>query len=102
MPCVVSDEETASLRCQVGIRKANVSESLMTCRNVYMWHRNRGVFSVPGWVWRLPAYWPDGVRHGGDASLVCGCCMERGKACPDTSARKLWVVRGRAPSSRNC
>lgn len=28
--------------------------------------------------------------------------MERGKACPDTFARKLWVVRGRAPSSRNC
>jgi len=29
----VSDEEKVSLRRQVGIRKANVSESLTTCRN---------------------------------------------------------------------
>src|SRR5450756_3193929 len=28
--------------------------------------------------------------------------MERGKAGPDTSARGSGVVRGRAPSSRNC
>ena len=33
MPGVVSDEETAPLRRQVGIRKANASESLMKCRN---------------------------------------------------------------------
>ena len=31
MPCVVSDEEKAPVRRQVGIRKANVSESLMKC-----------------------------------------------------------------------
>src|SRR5665647_2963494 len=67
-----------------------------------MRHRNRGVHLVPGGVWRVPVYWPDGVRHEGDAILVCGCCMERGKAGPDTSARRFGVVRGRAPSSRNC
>ena len=33
MPCVVSDEEKAPVRRQVGIRKANVSESLLKCRN---------------------------------------------------------------------
>jgi hypothetical protein len=33
MPGVVSDEEKAPVRCQVGIRKANASESLMKCRN---------------------------------------------------------------------
>ena len=32
MLCVVSDEETAPLRRQVGIRKAKASESLMKCR----------------------------------------------------------------------
>src|ERR1035437_5603530 len=32
MPCVVSDEEKAPPRRQVGIRKANASESLMKCR----------------------------------------------------------------------
>lgn len=31
---MVSDVEKAPERCQVGIRKASVSEPLMTCRNV--------------------------------------------------------------------
>lgn len=31
---VVSDEEKAPLRCQVGIRKASESDSLLTCRNL--------------------------------------------------------------------
>jgi hypothetical protein len=31
---VVSDEEKASVRGQVGIGKASVSESLLTCRNL--------------------------------------------------------------------
>jgi hypothetical protein len=30
---VVSVEEKASKRCQVGIRKASASDSLLTCRN---------------------------------------------------------------------
>jgi hypothetical protein len=32
---VVSDEEKAPERCQVGTRKTNASESLRTCRNRY-------------------------------------------------------------------
>ena len=32
---VVSDEEKAPARCQVGTRKANESESLTTCRYEY-------------------------------------------------------------------
>jgi hypothetical protein len=31
-------------------------------------------------------YWPGGVRHRGDVSLVCCSRTERGKACPDTAA----------------
>ena len=38
----------------------------------------------------MPVYRPGGVRHTGDAILICGCCMERGKAGPDTSARRVW------------
>jgi hypothetical protein len=34
-----------------------------------------------------PLFWPGGVRHIGDVSPVCGFCMERGKACPDTAVR---------------
>jgi hypothetical protein len=45
---VVNDEEKASRRRQMGIRKTNASESLMTCRNGNRWHRNRGVFLAPG------------------------------------------------------
>jgi hypothetical protein len=33
MTVVVSDEEKASERCQVGTGKASESESLLTCRN---------------------------------------------------------------------
>src|SRR5512132_2645502 len=43
--------------------------------------------SGPGGVWRVPAAWPDGVRHEGDVSLVCCSCTERGKAHPETTAR---------------
>jgi len=58
-----------------------------------------------GRAWRVPVYWPDGVRCEGGASLVCGYYMERGKACVDTAVRYLgrWrVARGSASSSRNC
>ena len=40
---------------------------------------------IPGRVWRVPVDWPGGVRHGGDASPVCGFCMEREKAGFDTA-----------------
>jgi hypothetical protein len=33
----------------------------------------------------VPIDWPDGVRHGGDASPVCGFHAERGKAYLDTA-----------------
>jgi hypothetical protein len=49
----------------------------------------------------VPVDWPDGVRHGGGASLVCGFCMERGKASADTSTL-TGVVTGRALRSGNC
>jgi hypothetical protein len=39
---------------------------------------------VPGRAWRVPVYWPGGVRYVGGASLICGFCMERGKAGADT------------------
>lgn len=36
----------------------------------------------------MPAYWPGGVRHGGDVSLVCCFRVEREKARFDTAAGK--------------
>jgi len=43
MLCVVSDEEEAPLRCQVGIRKANASESLLKCRDDYQHDIETGI-----------------------------------------------------------
>lgn len=45
---VVSDEEKASKRCQVGTGKTSANESLLTCRKTFRWHRNRGVYPAPG------------------------------------------------------
>lgn len=47
-----------------------------------------------------PVYWPFGVRHGGDVSLICGCRMEREKVYPDRVARLMRVARGSGPSGR--
>lgn len=59
-----------------------------------------------GRVWRVPVYWPGGVRREDGASLICGYCTKRGKACADTAlvfAGKAEAgVRGSAPGSRNC
>lgn len=48
-----------------------------------------------------PKFWPGGVRHGGDVSLICCFRTERGKACPDTDTG-IVVSRGSASSSGNC
>jgi hypothetical protein len=45
---VVSDEEKASKRRQVGTGKTSASESLLTCRKPMRWHRNWGVDMAPG------------------------------------------------------
>jgi hypothetical protein len=59
-----------------------------------------------GRAWRVPVYWPGGVRREGGASLICGYYMKRGKACADTApvfAEKVEAgVRGSAPGGRNC
>jgi len=86
---VVSAGEKADVICQVGIRKASASESSLTCRNRLRWHQNRGIESISGWVWRVPTYWPGGVRHEDDASLICGFRVEQEKACPDTPC-SVW------------
>ncbi len=42
----------------------------------------------------MPVYWPGGVRREGGASLVCGFCMERGKAGADNAALRPARARG--------
>lgn len=73
---VVSDEEKAPVRCQVGTGKTNASESLLTCRNRFRRHRNRGVKWIPGQAWRvcrLLARWcPACRRREPGLRLPCG------------------------------
>ena len=77
----------------MGIRKAIAVEVSKATKDDI----KTGVFMVPGRVWRVPVDWPGGVRHGGDASLICCFHAEREKAFPDTVAL-VGVARGSVPS----
>jgi hypothetical protein len=87
---------------------ASVSEPLTTCRNFLQWRRNRGMIWAPGQVRGEPADCPDGVRHGGGASLARALARNVGTCRPDTVAARLgwWregepqadkTARGRVP-----
>src|SRR4051794_390696 len=57
----------------------------MTCRNFLQWRRNRGMIWAPGQVRGEPADCPDGVRHGGGASLARALVRNVGTCRPDTA-----------------
>src|SRR5437016_1264043 len=69
---------------QAGIRKASESKPLMKRRKIVRWHQNRDRCITSGRAWRVPVYWPGGVRREGGASLICGYYTKRGKARADT------------------
>ena len=96
MTVVVSDEEKASVEASGGVREGERERTAVEVSKLDRWHRNRTVQECSGWAWRVPVYWPGGVRHVGGASPDCGSCTERGKAAttlpPGGCAR--WVVRG--------
>jgi hypothetical protein len=52
-------------------------------------------------VWRVPMYWPGGVRHIGGVNPVCGSHRERWKASADTSSVWLAGAIGSPPSGRH-
>ena len=45
-------------------------------------------------VWRVPMYWPGGVRHRGGVNVVCGFRRERGKAGVDSVPAEVGWARG--------
>ena len=98
---VVSVREKAQVMRQVGTGKASASEPLTMCRK-YIGGIGTGV-EIRSWdkSGGCPVYWPGGARHEGGVSPVCGFCVERGKAGPDTAACRGWVVRGSASSGGN-
>src|ERR1017187_6603474 len=41
-------------------------------RNQLGWHQNRSLLSAPGAAWKVPTYWPCGVRCRAGVSLIAG------------------------------
>jgi len=54
----------------VWIREPSVNEPLMKHRKAQRWHRNRSLSLTPGTTWRIPTYWPCGVRCLGGGTLI--------------------------------
>src|SRR6266851_8374559 len=67
---------------QAEARKANASEPPRTCRKNWGTPKPSGV-SASGAVWERPACCPDGVRHGGGASLAQPLVWNVGTCRPD-------------------
>jgi hypothetical protein len=98
---VVSDEEKAPGRCQVGTRKANVSESLTTCRDDYPYDIETG---VSGCLRDEPGGCPltGQVVSGMKATRAWSAAAAGNVGRPTPIRTPERVVRGRPPSSRNC
>ena len=102
MLCVVSDEEKAPARRQVGIRKANASESLTKCRNPIDDIKT----GASAWPWDESGGYPftgqmvSGIKATRAWSAAVAWNVGRQALIPPPAG--FGVVRGRAPSSRNC
>ena len=97
---MVSDEEKASVRCQVGTGKANVSESLTTCRDDYPYDIETGVSGCPR---DEPGGSPltGQVVSGMKATRVWSAAAAGNVGRPALIRPAMRLVRGRPPSRRN-
>jgi hypothetical protein len=77
---VVSDEEKARVTRQVGTGKTSLDEPLVKRREFKGGIETGEYHGSRDRVWRVPVYWPGGVRRKGGVSPVCGICTEHGKA----------------------
>lgn len=63
----VAEKASSDVRCES--KKANNRELPFNCRN-YKNDVETGSLCCPGSAWRVPVYWPCGVRHRGSASAI--------------------------------
>lgn len=88
-----------------GVREASGGDQgddrRMRCRDLKDGIRTRLRSRTRDGVWRVPMYWPGGVRHRGAVNLICGSCRERWKVGADTFSVWLAGAIGSAPSGRN-
>lgn len=84
---------------QVGTRKANESEPLMSCRKVKDVIETGLLYRVRDRVWGEPVYCPDGGRQKGGASLVQAFMRNVGTWRPDVKGetREEEPARVRVP-----
>jgi hypothetical protein len=66
------------------MKRRDVGNDIKTRVSMQSWDESGG----------SPSYWPGGVRRAGGVSLVCGFCVERGKARVDTVDRPPMVGGG--------
>jgi hypothetical protein len=77
-------EKGGGILRQVRLEETNVSEPLMTCRNVFRRRRNRDSDAYPASKdWEAPAYCPIGVRHEGGVTLRQATIRNTGTCRPD-------------------
>jgi hypothetical protein len=75
---------------QVRVRKASESDPSMTCRKSLRRDQNRGRSWLPGRAWRVPVYWPGGLRHTGGASLAQAFMRNSGTCRSETATARAW------------
>ena len=50
--------------------ETNANEPLLKCRKRRDESQNQGLVVTLGLVWRIPAYWPDDLRHEDGVNLI--------------------------------
>ena len=71
------------VRDQVRTAETSESEPLMKRRKSYNRCLNRGLDNTPGQVWRVPDYWPGGIRRRGGVTAVQARVWNVGTCRPD-------------------
>jgi hypothetical protein len=84
----------------VCLEEANVSEPLMTCRNVLKRRRNRDLDFYPASKgWEVPADGPTGVRHEGGVTSGQASVRNTGTCRPDAKGETQAVSRREGQST---
>ena len=98
-------EDRRGERCGKGVREASGGDQgddrRWKCRELKDGIRTGLCSRTRDGVWRVPMYWPGGVRHRGGVNLICGSCRERWKAGAVMALAWLAGATGSAPSGGN-
>ena len=98
-------EDRRGERCGKGVLEASGGDQgddrRLRCRDLKDGIRTGLRSRTRDGVWRVPMYWPGGVRHRGGVNLICGSRGERWKVDADMVSVWLAETIGSPPSGRN-